>query len=969
MAPSQGPTAQTGASKGEKRKADNPQVRPSKGDGDRAAKRVKVRDARTIAVQPAVSGLNADGELDVHAFLEAKAFEVAALEAGMEASRVLRSTRAFQSVPRSMRRRTASHDPRRVPRKLRARARKELEQDNTPARARGSRWAFRSTRSSLRAAAARRLGIWWRRKMKLQAKKQAAKAAKAAATGEPGDAGVPGPVTRAEGVIVSRKPRPKIRRNLLNDPPILGSRFRKRQIGKTWLPTHLWHAKRARMTQPTEPLWGFAMALTPTEKCYRPTHRASGLRGAVAWDTSYMSTIGLYGSDAGIEETLRSVGLTRNGLWNSNGARWRNGTRHWSGMVSRRTPDGGRRDMGLATVIWNPVAVDQSGTESSGGKAQRQVFLRVHPSAFREIFSELVRIVRGLHPQPYVEDLRFQIGSIEITGPASTEALLGVLHPYHTKDSQLVDDHAALLHQLNGLTNPAALPPGVLLSFDARDPRLQHPPTTVPTPSRDDEDAVLHQLLSQWPVDVASTTVQTRPSGLFDREARHAASAGLPSQSKINRRRAAAAQREPGVALDVTPGDPPIPVILLATRPASSAPSSAAMDHQRTAACAAQGTWTVLLPWGAVLPVWHALMHYPIAGGGSGGYGNPRFGGLDEQRQVTFERGEAWFPGDFPETDAGVAWELAGRRQRKADWAARPSGRRVNWESVVLGVGADGKKRMGEVGVGWACDWEMLFGLKAAGDREAGAGDGDDAAGAENLKKIRHVSGQAFMQMLRSLPRAPEPPPNSLVRIRLTFVGRGIATSCARIYRLPAPLKAAKTATKSKLEAVEKTVLPSAPSGSRVVAVPHAQPPSPLPTVAMDNSDRRSANIPTAESADLRARWLATLPDRETAALKIQRSLAGEGAKGEAAEHPPVPGEEDLIGFVTTDGGGFSLAQGRGAAVGCVAASRLLEGVRREREWERGGGDGDKGPSAARLCIVRNVGVTVGWLARWDALD
>src|ERR1700722_11322060 len=43
---------------------------------------------------------------------------------------------------------------------------------------------------------------------------------------------------------------PKIKKNKLSQPPSPESRFKKRQRGKTWLPTHLFHAKRARMTPP-----------------------------------------------------------------------------------------------------------------------------------------------------------------------------------------------------------------------------------------------------------------------------------------------------------------------------------------------------------------------------------------------------------------------------------------------------------------------------------------------------------------------------------------------------------------------------------------------------------------------------------------------------------------------------------------------------------------------------------------------
>lgn len=89
-------------------------------------KRVKIYDARTLAVQSSDTALSKTGELDVAAFVAARQFEVRALEAGIKSSRSSLSSRAFQKVPRNLRRRTASHNVKRVPQRLRARARREV---------------------------------------------------------------------------------------------------------------------------------------------------------------------------------------------------------------------------------------------------------------------------------------------------------------------------------------------------------------------------------------------------------------------------------------------------------------------------------------------------------------------------------------------------------------------------------------------------------------------------------------------------------------------------------------------------------------------------------------------------------------------------------------------------------------------------------------------------------------------------
>lgn len=92
----------------------------------RAAKRVKTSSARTILAQASDKALSKNGDLDVSAFVKAREFEIKAMAASMAASKDSLSTRAFQQMPRELRRRTASHNVKKVPKRLRARAAKEV---------------------------------------------------------------------------------------------------------------------------------------------------------------------------------------------------------------------------------------------------------------------------------------------------------------------------------------------------------------------------------------------------------------------------------------------------------------------------------------------------------------------------------------------------------------------------------------------------------------------------------------------------------------------------------------------------------------------------------------------------------------------------------------------------------------------------------------------------------------------------
>jgi ribonuclease P/MRP protein subunit POP1 len=91
----------------------------------RAQKRNKISDARLIAAQTSDKAFS-NGELNVDKFVKSREFEIKALEDGLKRSKQVLSRRAFQDVPKDLRRRTASHNVKRVPKRLRPRAAKEV---------------------------------------------------------------------------------------------------------------------------------------------------------------------------------------------------------------------------------------------------------------------------------------------------------------------------------------------------------------------------------------------------------------------------------------------------------------------------------------------------------------------------------------------------------------------------------------------------------------------------------------------------------------------------------------------------------------------------------------------------------------------------------------------------------------------------------------------------------------------------
>ncbi|OTB07372.1 hypothetical protein M426DRAFT_71756 [Hypoxylon sp. CI-4A] len=864
----------------------------------RGTKRPKMHEIRSIAAQKSHAALK-DGELNVQSFVSSLSFEISALDESMRRTRSSKTSRAFQRVPFRMRRRAAAHNYKKVPKRLQKRARKEMTDDNTPTVNSKTRTP-KNTKARLRAETARRLGILAKRKRLQKLKKSGAD----------------------EETISIRAARPKIRRNVLNDPIVTARKFRKRQLSKTWLPTHLWHAKRARMTPPTQPLWRFAIPLTPTQKVYRPTHHIQWEKGAMAWDMSYMSTIGLSGAQNSVQNVLKSLGLIQDALWNDKAKRWRSGGMHWTGTLSKKSSDS-VHVIGPATIIWNP---ENETNEADQRKQFRQLYIRIHPSAFLETFNEVLRLARMQNPRPYVEDLRFEIGSIDLIGPDSTEALLGVLKPYPS-NSNSQEPHISRFQSLAGLKDAGALPMGSLLAFSVADPRLSYPPRKVTLPKTDNQNAQVALLEA---ISAFRKEETIKPHQLFDRDSRFKASK-LPSQRSLNRRRGKGA---PGTTLEPTAIDPPIPVLLLASRHSvDSQPSS---------------SWTLMLPWKCVLPLWYSLMHYPLSTGG-----NPWFGGLDEIRHVAFERSIPWFPGDLPGTAAGKAWELEERKLRHKAWDRMPKGKRVNWESLDLGAG-----RKGEVGVGWSCDYELLSLAKADGLDKMAVDEKDGDGGktsnptpqnekqmvqANPLEDVTQVSKSALLayQSAESQP----PPPASLVTASIKMLGRGVVTTCARIYQLP-NVKPVPASTGAEVPATDP---PHQKANSKLPSNLRAQWLAQKPQKCKSSqrvSMRKDTDMETRQQ--LLAQQLISTPEKFPPPLPNSESIQG---------HPLCPGEEDLIGFVTT--GCFNLREGRGEAIASLSATKALGELTRYK---------NQSDPAARLCVIRNAGQNIGWLAKWELI-
>ncbi|KAK6333577.1 hypothetical protein TWF718_011385 [Orbilia javanica] len=473
-------------------------------------KRRKRQDAREISAQTTENAFR-DGQFDPVSFVNSREYEVKSLLRSMNSSKNAQRKRAFQSLPRELRRRTAAHNPSRVPRRVRETARREFAEDNTTIRKR--RRDYRPSARRLNANQLRMLS------------------------------------NRNDNAGAATEPQNPTSRGIRSQIRSKSSRYRKRQRHKTWLPTHIWCAKRARMVCK----WGFSLAETPNLKSYRPTYRAATQDGSIAVDTSYYATILLEGRERDLKRSLakflpprdfavigRSVvfGESAQSTWMYEEGEW---------------PE---RPITPIEIFWCPGDPDQ--TDERG---LRKVVLRVHPASWDDAWK--VATTCATASDCTCKNLRFEIGSIGLIGPRTMNILRALLN------TSLDFEH---------------MPANRIVHGSGGDPRLNSFYLRTLAP----------RALFQGNSNPASS--------LFDTKLRNESVKAQVSQKTLN-------SRIPKLVLGETAGsaaDTRIPCVLMqetmGVRPGPDHPNSRSTSSHR---------WNILLPWKWVRPFWLVLMRMP----------------------------------------------------------------------------------------------------------------------------------------------------------------------------------------------------------------------------------------------------------------------------------------------------------------------------------------------------------------------
>ncbi|KAA1469823.1 POP1-domain-containing protein [Dentipellis sp. KUC8613] len=632
----------------------------------RERKKQKMSAARTIAVQEtsgtgstagnAVAGpsktVRIDSmkglptSLDVEKFTEARAFEINAMHNAMKSASSSSTHRAWQELPRHLRRRAASHDVRRVPARLRQKAKAEMD-----------------------------------------------------------------PMRKK---ILGRKPPRKSKHERERKADV----FAKRQIDKKWLESHLWHAKRMHM----ENMWGYRLAVQPTEKSFRPSYRAA-VHGAILHDASYYSLMQVTGPEHVLKRLLESCCDPQG-----------------PGPSSKRYTDGVRACditmyrpnlypftlIGPVTLMWRPVdplldtdkgqADTNAGSSNNGGKKKkkgkkkssdaattstqpqptrddisRTIWIRCHPTIFKDAYlalkiatsttlEELKKSSDHLDKKYEVElaNLSDSVNVFEIMGPKSSQVIRGALTPDFNNETR--KEFKKVWSALSNLQSTGSLPGSMIIGFNVLDPRLNFPPKNAKV-NLESQD--LPSLPAAWNCLPSSDLAK---SGVWDDRIRQLLKVPKYKKHEIDARRAQ--NPIPGTPLKPNKSDNRVPVMLVQR----SVPSDSNMSRPTTSPSMRNNDtpihgWTLIVPKGWSMPFLTSLV-----------YTGTRVGGQRERQHQAFEAGQPYFPRDFPFTAAYDDYTTSRAHADEERWLRKPPAKRPNWEKL-------------ETPSPWKPDWRVVLGL------------------------------------------------------------------------------------------------------------------------------------------------------------------------------------------------------------------------------------------------------------------
>lgn len=641
-------------------------------------------------------------KLDIPTYLQSRQDEIITLENAMIKSRTAGSTRVFQSLPRSLRRRTASHNVKRIPKRMRWKALKEMGVSTvaattttkgiTPA---GRPIAKKQHRGRTRFSIQRKIkllkySLKWKVNGKLldgewvsnknvkigERIKQLRKELMDLHKPSPQN-----PFSESNDSDLVSKHRYQafeaLNGKVLNQTgahdntsvndhskqhKITSLKYATRQAQYKWLPTHVWHAKRSKMVK----RWDWAMAYKPTMKNYRLTSRQSRINGGLLQDVSFINTMVINSNRDQIDKLHNFVRLLTKG--NANKSKFQKLV--WNGLFYIND-----EPIGYGEIMW------------SNTSELSRCIIRCHPIIYLKIFNYALKGFEN-DDSVSIHDCKYSIGGISIQGPKSLLAIQSILHQRdNSKDGTFGN-----LMSLGKLNDINLIPNGTCLSFNVADPRFW--PNQKPQPKNKfshvqsseeiinyehDEDLNNEEDIIEKIIELRQKS-NLNNSDLFSIDKRSKSYINQLSNKLLDSRR----HDNIGKPIPLESNDPSIPIVLYRSN----------------------DKWTILMPWFWVLPFWLKLTQIP----------HMNFIGLKQNDQLAFERSQVGL-NDMIFTKDGYIQSQIELDLVKFDWQKKPKSHRIQYDK--LNVSPTG---LGEILCPFGQDWRALQTIRLATQRIASSG-------------------------------------------------------------------------------------------------------------------------------------------------------------------------------------------------------------------------------------------------------
>lgn len=656
-------------------------------------KRQKIRNARTIRaeavrfdVKQNVAGSNAGrleggnnlsesgGILKVAEFVSSREFELKELQLAMRTSKSANSTRVFQSLPRKLRRRTASHNVKRIPKRMRNRAMREMAKNDQRVVSPGSKSngsVFKKTKRN-HGLSARAL---YRAKMSVKLLRLASKSASMKLALPDGvlsrNINLRSKIKFLNSQIgAKRRNNPDVlsRNNAMGSydncalnelalPPRNRIKFLKRQRFFAWIPSHIWNAKRSHMIK----RWGYQIPWSPTQKCFRLTHRLGGnvasSDGALALDTSFYGTMIVKDSlkkdenGSNLKEIISTLSGSR-----SVTKKFRDSKNWFEGYVYDIENDCSTI-LGPVDLLWIDV---------------HTVMIRLHPAIYPTVF---FAILRKYGDRISLSDCRYSLGSITVKGAKSLNALASIMRTHSKSES------FSQLKMASTIADTSVLPLKAMFAFECIDPRHLSAPRPLNTSSSDTPtvDDIIN-LQNNFPSKEISSIVHK----LTNSKERENSYFNQSTLKQLATRRQRLMSTDPvNQTKNMIPynskTDPSIPLFIVKRQKSDD--------------------WVVILPWFWVLPFWYQLNRVTRV----------YHMGLRQMQQLSYENNKLFFPDDFPFTLVGQKENSIYKRDtKKLKWDKKAPGKRVSFDKI-LDIHKDVLPSFqGEIGDYFSCDWKLL---------------------------------------------------------------------------------------------------------------------------------------------------------------------------------------------------------------------------------------------------------------------